>query len=91
MRDAVASSRVQDIGRMEPTFAELAEFGASSALVESLIAAAEASEDESPVGDKDWRSEHERFLFELLEHTPDLSGLFQLNVDPGFPLWEASG
>ena len=31
-----------------------------------------------------WKSEQERFLFELLEATPDLSGLFQLNVDPGF-------
>lgn len=30
------------------------------------------------------RSAAEAFLFELLEHTPDLSGLFELNAAPGF-------
>jgi very-short-patch-repair endonuclease len=31
-----------------------------------------------------WKSEHECFLFELLEASSDLNGLFQLNVKPGF-------
>jgi hypothetical protein len=31
-----------------------------------------------------WKSLQERFLFELLEHTPDLAGRFQLNAEPGF-------
>lgn len=34
--------------------------------------------------DDPWRSEAERFLFRLLEESPDLRGLFQLNADPGF-------
>jgi hypothetical protein len=32
----------------------------------------------------DSHSAHELFLHELLEHTPDLAGLFALNVRPGF-------
>ncbi len=31
-----------------------------------------------------WKSQQERFLFELLEHTPDLAGRFRLNAAPGF-------
>lgn len=31
-----------------------------------------------------WKSQQERFLFELLEHMPDLAGRFQLNAAPGF-------
>jgi hypothetical protein len=31
-----------------------------------------------------WKSLQERFLFELLEHTSDLAGRFQLNASPGF-------
>ena len=32
-----------------------------------------------------WKSAQERFLFQLLEHTADLTGRFQLNAEPGFP------
>jgi hypothetical protein len=31
-----------------------------------------------------WKSLQERFLFELLEHTPDLAGRFRLNAPAGF-------
>jgi hypothetical protein len=32
-----------------------------------------------------WKSAQELFLFQLLEHTADLAGRFQLNAEPGFP------
>jgi very-short-patch-repair endonuclease len=32
-----------------------------------------------------WKSAQEQFLFQLLEHTADLAGRFQLNAEPGFP------
>jgi very-short-patch-repair endonuclease len=36
------------------------------------------------VTNEQWKSEYERFLFQLLEDCDDLRGLFELNVDAGF-------
>jgi hypothetical protein len=84
IRQMVASTAIGDIGALEPLYDQLAKMGASPELVESLVEASIALRGTPTSAADSWKSEQERFLFELLEHTADLCGLFQLNVDPGF-------
>ncbi|MHB0960433.1 MAG: endonuclease domain-containing protein [Pirellulaceae bacterium] len=84
IRQIVASKVGGHIGTLEPICDHLAKIGASEELAERLAEATAASPTRPAKPTDPWKSEQERFLFELLDHTADLSGLFQLNVDPGF-------
>ncbi len=74
----------------DPQIVQLANRGASPELLEGFIESvleqdAATSSGKTTLTPQDGaRSQTERFLFDCLENTPDLSGLFKLNVKPGF-------
>ena len=84
IRQMIASKARRDTSTLEPVINQLAKMGISPELIESFAEMSAATQGTTSSSADPWKSEEERFFFQLLEHTTDLCGLFQLNVSPGF-------